>query len=292
MWKRALLVLVGCGGPGPVAPSAPSLVVRNAGAEPRRVVRIELPAGADEHAESLVDLSITSSTTNTVLETGTKAVTFPTITLREHWKVLETLPDSSARIVVENDRVTTESDVPDPKTQAMFDRILERLRHRRDTFRLLPDGSRADVHIDDGRAQSPDLQGAESDVDVIFPSTPIGVGAEWVVTRPLASNGVQWHDTRTYRLRALDDATASVELQVVADAPPQALSVTPTSSTKLTVGKLGETGQFIIPLHGLVRTGGAHFDAEMRMQLVRKDLRIETAMHLQRAEQIAPVPTD
>lgn len=289
--KALLVLLAACGGAqSPAAPAAPSLVVRNAGAEPRRIVRLEIPAHASERAESHVDLSFTNTTTNTVLETGTKMVTLPTITLRERWDVVEPLSDGSVRIRIENERVTTESDVPDPKVQAVLDRTLDRLRRRHDTFRLLPDGSRADVQIDDGRTHSPEQSGAEADLDVIFPPTPIGIGAEWQLTRSHSRSGVEWQDTRTYRLRALDENTASVELEIAANAAPQAFSVSPTSSTKLTVGKIAETGQFVIPLHGLVPTGGAHFDAEMDFQIVRKDLRIETATHVQRAEQIQPAP--
>lgn len=281
--KRALLLLAACGGAQPASRPQPQLVVRDAGAEPRRIVRIEVPANADERAEAHLTLSVTRSVTNTVLETASKSVTYPELAFTQRWRVTERLPDGSARIRVDTEDVRAGA-VVDPKVKHDVDVVIEFLKHRSASFRLLPDGTHAEQHVADI-----DLPIAADNV-MVFPPTPIGVGAEWAVTQMPTLGGARWIFTYTYHLRALDDANASVELEVSAIAPRQSLSTDPRNSTTLTDGSSTASGQLLIPLHALVPTGGSHADTTTTYQLVRRDLRIETSTHVSQDSQIRPAP--
>jgi hypothetical protein len=137
------------------------------------------------------------------------------------------------------------------------------------TYRLTASGMRQD-------------QGSAGDVDfddgiVRFPDAPIGVGAEWKVTAAYAVQGATFTRTTTYHLRSLDENAASVEFEFEADAPKQALSVNPHSTIELTRGHVSGHGQYLIPLHGIVETGGGSMTTELGLSIVSRDLRITMA---------------
>lgn len=282
--KALLVLLAACGGAqSPARPASPTLVVKDAGAEPRRIVRYEPPPNADAHAEFHFTLTVTRSFTNTVLENAANSVTFPEFEIAQHWHVTEVLPDGSARIRIDNDAVRTGA-VTDPKTQKAVDQAANFLEHHSGSFRLLPDGTHTEQQIPDAKIP------LDTDVSMIFPPTPIGLGAEWTVTQTPTLAGARWVVTTTYHLRALDDTSASVEVETSGVAPEQALTVDPNNSTTLTEGKLTGSAQFLIPLRTLIPTGGGHLDTTTAYQLVRNHLRIETATHIEQASQIRPAP--
>jgi hypothetical protein len=287
---RALLVLVAaCGGAQHGA--SPELAVRNAGAQPRRIVRLDIPAHADEHAELRLALADATSFTDTNLDSESHDVRLPELAISEHAQVTSALPDGSAwvRIAFEDARAGA---LADATLQPELDRATAFYRKHHITFRLLPDGSRTDVSGDRDVPPALDL---DDKTLVTFPSTPIGVGAEWSVTRWVERNRVQWFVTYTYRLRALDDATATIDADVRAGAPSQTLARESThsrsmrsNSLRLTDGTITGHSQLVIPLHALVPTGHAHVDTSAELQRVNYFGRTETKERISQTLQIAP----
>ena len=290
--KRALLLLAACGGAqSPPPPPPPTLVVNDPGAEPRSVVRYELPLHTSERAEVHTDLTLAQSVTNTVLEEGSSRVAFPTVTVVQRFEVTDTHPDGSVTIRVDNDRATYEGTIPDGKIAGQLDRAMDYLRRRHETYRLEPDGTRTDVHVDDAGSRPHDTSGlGETDVGVVFPPTEIGVGATWTRTQTQRIGGIQWQLTTTYHLRSLDDVGASVEYEATGGASAQPLWVEPSRSTKLISGTISSGGHILIPLHGLVAPGGSHTTSEATLSIVNKDLRIETTLQSELENQIRPAP--
>lgn len=287
---KALLVLVAaCGGAQHGA--SPELVVRNAGAEPRRIVRLDIPAHADEHAEVRLALVDATSFTNTNLDSGSHDVRLPELAISEHAQVTSALPDGSAwiRIAFEDARAGA---LADAALRPDLDRATAFYRKHHITFRLLPDGSRIDVV---GALDVPPALDLDDKTLVTFPSTPIGVGAEWSITRWVERNRVQWFVTYTYRLRALDDASATIDADVHAGAPSQRLAYEPAhsrsfsgNSLRLTDGTITGRSQLVVPLHALIPSGHAHVDTSAELQLANHGGRTETTEHISQTFQITP----
>ena len=288
--RRLLVLLAACGGAQPAGPPRPpTLTVADAGAEPRRIVRYDVPPHTSARVELHEDLTLAQSVTNTVLEQAASHVAFPTVTILQRAEVTEALPDGSVLVRTDTERATYEGTIPDTAIGAQFDRTMRYLRRRHTTYRLAPDGTVADVHIDDGGKRPHDTSGlGEPDVPIVFPPTPIGVGATWTLTQTQLGGGIQWHRTLTCHLRALDDTSASVEYETTSSAPSQPLWVEPSRSTKLTTAHASGGGHLLIPLHSLAPTGGSHATSEATLSIIDKDLRIETTIQTQLETQVRP----
>jgi len=286
--------LVACGGAKPAGPPpAPAVSVLEAGSEPRRVVRYELPLHTQGRLSSDVETTLTNRYTNTVLENGSNRLAFPAVHTTQHLEVLSVEPDGTITVKLDNERVTSDGEPADPRVARAFERELGRLGRTHETFRLAPSGARSNIHVDTtGEPVRASERTAtvqfETQTAMRFPDVPIGVGAAWRVTSLVETAGVQWQRTATYHLRAIDDATASLEFEVTASAPEHALYVEPNATAKVTSGSSIASGQFLVELHGFGVTGGAHETSEVNLSIVNHALRVTSTLQNESSFTVKP----
>lgn len=99
---------------------------------------------------------------------------------------------------------------------------------------------------------------------------------------------MRWQRTATYHLRALDDATASIEFEVSAGAPEHALYVEPNASARVTSGSAIASGQFLVELRGFGVTGGAHATSEINLSIVNHALRVTSTLQNESSFTVKP----
>lgn len=99
---------------------------------------------------------------------------------------------------------------------------------------------------------------------------------------------MHWQRSVKYRLRSLDDSTATVLAEVTMSAGSQALSVEPNATTRVTSGTVVE--ELTVPLRALVPSGTARGTTEVNFSIVKGHARItstvraETTVAVQRAD--------
>jgi hypothetical protein len=96
------------------------------------------------------------------------------------------------------------------------------------------------------------------------------------VTSKVRAAEVRWNRVATYRLVALTESTATVDVSISMRAGSQPIRVEPNATTRLTSGKSSVTGQLVIPLHGVVATGSLQQTSELSLQSVRRLLRVQS----------------
>ena len=285
---RSTLLLAGlaaCGSSPPktrvIAPAM--LTVQDAGAEPRRPLRREIPLHTKEREQAQVNTTIERTVENAVRETGSARVQMPTITLVGDTEVTAVDPDGTMTIHYETERATYAGDVADPKALRAIEAEVAALRNLKITYRLSPQN----VPRYDNTSQMADLL---SQGTVRFPDEPVGVGAAWTVTSKVSLAGVEWERRTTYHLKALDDASASIEIDLDATAPKQTLAQDSHGAVVVSGGH--ETGHalYMIPLHAIVTTGSGRDVDDIAMQMVRNDHRVRASSHTE--EELAVKPAD
>jgi len=109
-------VTVACGGSQHAHRATPeeSIVLVDAGAEPRQQFRYDLTAHVPERSEVSLKLRTNAAFTNTVLETGHRSVDFPTVRIVIRREVSALAPDSAAEMTSVIEDVTVLDDVVDP----------------------------------------------------------------------------------------------------------------------------------------------------------------------------------
>jgi hypothetical protein len=283
--RSTLLVLglVACGSSPPktrvIAPAV--LTLDEAGAEPRRVVRREIPLHTKEREQQQINTRVVQTLENTVLETGDARVQLPTITLIGDVEVTAVEPDGTMTVRYEAERATYLGDVPNPKVRRVVEAEVAALRKMKTTYRLSPQN----VPSYDTKSPVGDLISQSA---VRFPDQPIGVDAVWTVRSTVSVRGIVWERHATYHLKALDDAGASVEIDADATAQNQVLESDSHSSTRVTSGHETSHGLYLIPLHGLVATGGGKDTDDVSMQMVRGNLRVRTSTHTENEMMLEP----
>jgi len=291
-----LAIAIGCGSkPLHVTKPEPSITVVDVGAEPQRLLRYELTPDATERMEMTFKIRASTAFTNTVLETGQSSADFPTIKNVTLIKVTSLGADGLASVRSEVENITVLDDVVDPALRTRTQAEVAQLKGSRVSWRMTPSGRISDVAVDapnaspSARHRLSTFADAVRETSVIFPVAAIGIGATWQVTSEHSSAGVTWNRTVTYRLKALTDLSATIDVQFVMRAPSQALSVEPNASTKLTSGTSSANGELIVPLRGLVATGSAQGTSEMNLLIVRGRLRITSTVQTEMQSSVKPV---
>lgn len=282
------VAFVGCGGaqtlptPGPIAILEP-------GAEPRQVVRQQPQLHIPEAIDNSMKLRATGAYTDTTLDTTRSAIDFPTIVWHVTVQANQVDSDGSTRVGGAITNASILDDVVDPRMKPIAAQQAAKLRGVTMSWKLAPDGGSSSIETS-LRELPPGLLESWAVVPM-FPATPIGIGARWSDTGDISLGGIRWHQTRTFTLTGLDDADASLTIDLTAHADSQAIRTEPNASIRLTSGGLHVTANVNVPLHGVAWTGDSHGSSELDLLIVQGHLRtsttqsIEAITTVQRAQQ-------
>jgi hypothetical protein len=277
---------------GHIAQPAPTIVVLEAGAEPRQRLRYEPAPGLTGEVETSTKIRIESTFTNTTLDTGHRNADFPTSIIRGRLQVTGRSPEGNALVSFTVEDVRTLEDVVDPRMRKLVEAQAHWFEKARWTWRLLPTGEVRDVHVEmpnapeSARDRSSALSDPFDEMFVRFPEADIGVGAVWQVESQRRMSGVTWKNKATYTLRELTDDQAIVDVSVALRAPSQDLRVEPNATMTLKSGDGTATGQAYVPRRGLVTSGSFQTTTEANFLIVRRRLRISSTV---RTETISAV---
>lgn len=248
-----------------------------------------------EHVELELKVRSTSATTNTVLETSRRVFDAPTVRQIVRLEVSAIMPNGDALVSATTESATVLDDVIDPRVRDRIEAELAVSQRTRQSWRMRPSGTIADVVTRHPRLQGAALArfsnlGDMHEISPILPDTPVGIGASWEVRAQTSLAGIRWERAETSRLTALTDSTATIERQVTLTAPSQALSVEPNATTRLTSGTITATASLVVPLRGLAVTGTSHAVTEANLLVVRGHLRISSAVQNEVQMTLRPAP--
>lgn len=284
MMARVLVIaLVACGSAQRPAPKPPAITVQDAGTEPRRVLRYELPPDAVERFEMDVKTRTSTAVTNTVLETGHRDLDFPTV------QFLGQLSANKGRISEEILDATPLEDVTDPTLRELVDHELRAVKGTRASWSQAPSGLRSDISVQAKHAERfPDIAEWVEANAVVFPDSPIGVGAIWRQDSQIVAGRATYDRTVTYTLTALDDEHATITATAHLAAAPQALRVEPNATYELTHAAADDVGEFKIAFHHMVATTTSHGTSDVSMSIVRKQLRLSSTIQSETTMTVRP----
>lgn len=293
MMFRAWLVILfaGCGGPERVEPpSPPSLAVIKHGAEPRQLVSYQLAPG-EQRVTLQTKLRAGASFSNRVAAHGGGSVELPTTKVDATVTVTAVEPDGTATIATAIEQASALDD-GDPQLRERFAAALAATHGVHGVWHLRPDGRTTDLRFAaDGatpgtKEQLERISATLTQLAVVLPGEPIGVGATWKVTSTFTTGPIAWTSTATYRLIELADATATIHADLAARAGHQTLMSQPNASSELTSGELYASSDIVVDRHRAIATGSTHGTTELGFEIHQHGLhersvsRIETSSTL------------
>lgn len=287
----------GCGGSqrSSSAQAEPTIKVLDAGAEPRQRLRYELTERVPERMEMSFKLRMNGAYTNTVLETGHRSADFPTIKNTARIEVTALGADGTATVNSIVEDVVVLDDFVDPMIRKMVDVEVKAMKGWQGSWHMTPSGRISNVTASvpnapaAARARLSNVADTLRENFVIFPEQVVGVGASWQVTSQYVVSGVTWERTTTYRLKALTDSAATVAAQSSMHADPQALSVEPNATIRLTSATSSASAELVVPLHGLVATATSQGTSEMNLLIVRGHLRLVSSVQTEAIGSVRPI---
>lgn len=116
------------------------------------------------------------------------------------------------------------------------------------------------------------------DNTLIYPDSPIGVGGSWRVTSQHVASGITWKRTTTYRLTSVGDSSATIDAHTVMEAAPQALSVEPNVTARISSAKGTTNAEHEVRLDVPVATGSSQGNLEINLLVVQGRLRIVSSI--------------
>jgi hypothetical protein len=275
------ILLLGCGCSATAHHSSKqdlAIVVLNAGAAPRHRLRYQPILRCPERVEMEMKIRIATKFANSALETGNRSAEFPTIRVAERVEALSLNGRGNAVVTSQIEEVLVLDDVGDPAIRVFAEQTARALKGLRMSYELSSTGrvllSSTDMGSAAGavRDQVSRLRDLSQEARVLFPDVEIGIGAQWQVTYRQSSRGIIWDRTVTYRLRGLADSTAKVDADVKMRAEPQALSVEPNATTRITSGAATARAQLSVPLRGLVMTSTTRGTTELNFLIMKRRL--------------------
>lgn len=274
MARVLVIAVLACGGTQHPAPKPTVVTVQNAGAEPRRLLRFGLPQEAVEQFEMDVKTRTTAAMTNTVLETGRGLIDLPTVRVVGQYsirdgKVTESIADATAL-----------EDVIDPTVRKSLRPVLRAYKRMSASWRQSPSGARSEITVQPTRSAELATAATQSleATAVVFPDTPLGLGATWTQQAQIDLGGVRFDRTATYQLTALDDTKATVSITAHTTAPSQTLSVDPNNTYELTHATRDEVGEIKIAFDRIVATETLHVTSDISLSIVRRQLRLSSTV--------------
>jgi hypothetical protein len=299
--QRWLVVaVVGCGGSqkvGSPVDAPPQVVILDAGAEPRQVVRYELPEHVAERVQYDVKLRSTTTYTNTVLETGRIEGNYPTVRTVARLEVTGHTPSGEAVVSSEIAQVSALEEVIDPALQRRVADEKALMTGVRSSWRLTTSGYASGFSVEKPGATRETNERLAALADTLgrapmFPDAAIGVGARWQVTSMHASGGIEWSRTATYVLAARSDDSVTLQATIEMRAGSQPVTIEPNASVRLTSGTSHTTADLVVPLHGLVDSATAHTTDQLGFSIVRRRQRITSTVQTETSTRVTALPAE
>lgn len=267
-----------------IARPTTTVVVLEAGAEPRQRLQYDPPPGVVEEIETTTKVRVARAFTNTRMNTGYSIAALPTMIIRGRLHVTGRSANGHALVSFAVDDVRTLDDIVDPAPRQIVDGRTHGLKNARVRWRLLPTGEVADITVDlpntpnATRDRVLALAGLFEEMFVRFPEVDLGVGAIWRVESNVTTLGVTWTRRASYTLRALTDGQAVVDVSVTMAASSQDLRVEPNATTTFTSGTGTIHGQAFVPRSGLIISGSSQATIESNFSTVRRRARIKSTV--------------
>lgn len=248
-----VLMLAGCGGS---VVHAPRQRIDDAGAEPRRLLRV-LPA---LHTTDAFDMTakrrVSWRTIDTTLRARSNLADYPSLKVGGRGEVIAIDERGTRTVELRFDSVTLLDDQVDQRVRRPPPKL--------ETMRLCvtPTGK-----IDCGALTGPLRR--MSDFSVELPPDAVGVGAKWTHEDAPTIDNIRWRRRATYQLRELTDAAATIDVNMTMTAESQALHVEPNATTRLTSGTGTMTGSMTVRFDRPIVASDLYSSLEMNVLVVR-----------------------
>jgi hypothetical protein len=203
------------------APGDPAITIVTTGAEPRAPLRYRLASGTQQSAEIALQ---------TVLTQGANTMNLPTVTIGVNLGVAEVLGNGRYRADYHFNKFDVTGGPPGAgkAAQELFKGMGELKGHAVFTER----GFVRDFSIElpaDASAQlkemADEIRQSMTESAAIFPSPPLGQGAEWTVTKTITKRGMTVEQTGRYTLAAREADRCTVDVVITQTAAPQPMTL-------------------------------------------------------------------
>lgn len=212
----------------------------DAGAAPRRLLRLRFHAGTSEllALDQRMGMVLVTSEANRGPQENRVAPPPMQITMR--LAVPEVLPDGQAVIdaVVQRTRLSGGAPMENPRGRAQVEATLAELVGLRVRARLSTLGvpSALELFVPPGvsaamRQQLDQIRDSLDKLYIRLPEQPLGVGATWIVPMRSSIAGMVVDARYRYTLARLDAASASFSVEIAFAAPPQSLRIGDATAT-------------------------------------------------------------
>ena len=290
------LVLAACGGSRPRPTTPPVLVVLEAGAEPRQLLRYRAPApGVPERTEVRIKLRGTALFTTTVLDKERTASDAPTIRLVARLDSAGPTAAGDTQIRYQIEEASVLGDFIDPEMHRRVGAEVAGMKGLRGTWVRSPAGVVSEVDVDPARLARANRAGLPGVADAIlhaqvrFPDSPVGVGATWRAEYDDSFGGIDWRTSVTYRAKEVSETQVTLEVSTTMKAGSQALSVEPNQTLRLTSAERTVTQHLTVPLDHLAARGESRDSAELNLLVVQGRVRVESTLRVESLGMFTPI---
>jgi len=279
--------------------SPPRITVLNAGQESRYLLKYTLTR-LRQRMEVSIKIRTDTTVTNTVLETGTQSLDFPTLKVILAVDVTPRVATDMVDVAASVEDATVLDDALDAELRDRMRQYVSGAKGWRTRWRMTSSGATSDLAIEAPanmpQSFSQDLSNVANSLAAnvaMFPDVPIGNGARWQVVTQTAFSGVIWNKTTEYTITQLTSSDALVlEADSVLHARPGALKVEPNATTRLVSGRSSSRSELRLSGHSPVpTTATTQTSTETTILAVRGRLRITATTVTQVLSTIRPVST-
>lgn len=277
--------------------SPPTVRLVSNGAAPRKALRYGFKVGKSEFAQADVNVSATSSTNDAQVKDVRKTPTIRTVLKLD---VVEVLPDGSAKIDANVERVTVLRDAPqlDEHARTALEQLMADVvgakGHATVSSRGVPSNLGMEIPPGSDGDHKNIFEAVGSILGALFVALPeeeLGVNATWDVVARTPSSGVMSDVKRTYTLKELRADSARMDLASTMAAsskqPVRVMASTGVSSQLLSLTGQG-TGKITMPFARLVGENDTQETQQAKLDLSKDDKHQTIDMHTQSTLVIRP----
>ncbi len=204
----------------PAAAAPASVTVLEAGAAPRRALRLKLVSGASELVSVRQKISMN-------IEMGGMAMpaqVLPTTVSTTRFNVSDVAADGSAAINAEFVNVELDAEGADPMLVSAMGPQLSAMKGVKMNYTMSPTGQISKLEFGAG-APAAAMQSAQSieQMSVAFPTEAVGVGARWKASRPVTQNGMTIQQDVEYLVKSLTADSMTLEMVLTQTAKDQVM---------------------------------------------------------------------
>lgn len=268
-WWVGLVVLVACGG---TVVQVPRTRIDNAGAEPRRILRIAPALRSVETFDVTTKRRYTVRSLDTTFTPHQNLADLPSVKLAARAEVVAVERDGTSDLEVRVDDARLLQDLLDVRLRGKLEQQLQKTRSSIIRMRITPSGQQST------QDEMPEALRGLHDVDPRLPSEPVGIGATWSVDDDVTVERVRWRRQTTCHVKDLTDAAVTIDVTIKWRAESQALRVEPHATTRLTSGAGTTTGTMTLRFDRAITASDFHSTLEMNLLIVRRRARVESSV--------------